>query len=156
MKFSGHLLLLAAFAFLPAVYAQQPPPGPIPGPIASAQKIFIGNAGMDAFSMQAFGELGLNGTAPYDTLYSTVKSWGNYQLVGSPADADLVLEIRFTAPFSGGNGERSWDFQRILANTTWQFQTEVTIYDAKTHFLLWTLTQPVRPASVPSTCSMAT
>lgn len=106
---------------------------------------------MDAFSLQAFEELGMNGAAPYNSLYAAVHSWSKYQLVSSPADADLVLEIRFTAPFSGGNGERSWDFQRILANTTWQFQTDLKIYDAKTHFLLWTLTQPVRPANLKGT-----
>ncbi len=158
MKFPRPSLLSAAlFAALllvvPTVHAQQPPapPAPIPAPILSAQKLFIANGGMDAFSLQAFEELGLNGAAPYNTLYATVNSWSKYQLVSSPADADLVLEIRFTAPFSGGNGERSWDFQRILASTTWQFQTEVKIYDAKTHFLLWTLTQPVRPANLKGT-----
>jgi hypothetical protein len=143
----------AAFALVvPLLHAQQPlAPGPIPAPITSAHKLFIANAGMDAFSLQAFEELGLNGATPYDTLYSTVKSWGNLQLVSTPADADLVLEIRFTAPFSGGNGERTWDFQRILTNVAWQFQTEVTIYDAKTHFLLWRITQPVRPANLRGT-----
>jgi len=158
MKFRSLSLLSAALSaalvlVVPTVHAQQPPapPAPIPAPILSAQKLFIANGGMDAFSLQAFEELGLNGAAPYNTLYATVNSWNKYQLVSSPSDADLVLEIRFTAPFSGGNGERSWDFQRILANTTWQFQTEVKIYDEKTHFLLWTLTQPVRPANLKGT-----
>lgn len=149
--FRSVILLAALAVVLPMAPAQQMPPAPIPAPITSAQKLFIGNAGMDAFSLQAFEELGLNGASPYNVLYSTVNSWGKYQLVSAPADADLVLEIRFTAPFSGGNGERSWDFQRILANVAWQFQIEVQIYDAKTHFLLWTLTEPVRPANLKGT-----
>jgi hypothetical protein len=140
------LVLLAA----PILHAQQTPVrGPVPAPIASAQKIFIANGGMDAFSLQAFEELGLNGTDAYDSLYAAVKSWGQPQLVSSPADADLVLVIRFTAPLVGENG--GWAFQRVLANTRWQFQTELTIYHAKSHFPLWTLTQPVRPANLKGT-----
>ena len=143
--------LLAAFAFvLPLLHAGQiPQHGPVPAAITSAHSIFIANGGMDAFSLQAFEELGLNGTDAYDSLYTAVKSWGNDQLVSSPADADLVLDIRFTAPLVGEHG--GWAFQRVLATTAWQFQTEITIYDAKSHFPLWTLTQPVRPANLKGT-----
>lgn len=145
-------LLPSAFALLlPLLYAAPTtsPRGPVPAPIQSAQKIFIANGGMDAFSLQAFEELGLNGTYAYDSLYDAVKSWGNYQLVSSPADADLVLAVRFTAPLVGEGG--GWSFQRIFATTKWQFQTQLILYDAKTHFPLWTLTQPVRPANLKST-----
>jgi hypothetical protein len=143
-------LLAALVLLLPFALAQQTPTrGTVPTPVTTAQKIFIANGGMDAFSLQAFEELGLNGTDAYDSLYAAVKSWGQPQLVSSPADADLVLVIRFTAPLVGENG--GWAFQRVLANTRWQFQTELTIYDAKSHFPLWTLTQPVRPANLKGT-----
>jgi len=146
-------LFFATFALvLPAVHAQQTAaPGPVPAPIPSAEKIFIANGGMDAFSLQAFEELGLTGTTPYDTLYAAVKSWGKPQIVSSPADADLVLQIRFTAPLTNVGDHINWDFQRIAASTAWQFQIELTVYDAKTHFLLWTLTEPVRPANLKAT-----
>jgi len=120
-----------------------------PRTIASAQKIFIANGGMDAFSLQASKSSGSTEPAPNDSLYAAVESWGQPQLVSAPADADLVLVIRFTAPLVGENG--GWAFQRVLANTRWQFQTELTIYDAKSHFPLWTLTQPVRPANLKGT-----
>jgi hypothetical protein len=148
------------FAFLPVLallaasvlFAQTPaPPGPIPAPMQSAHKIFIANAGMDAFSLQAFQELDLTGTDPYNVLYATIKSWPQYQLISSPADADLVLQIRFTAPLTNVGDHGNWGFQRVLANTTWQFQTDVTIYDAKTHFLLWAITEPVHPANLKGT-----
>ena len=42
-------------------------------------------------------------------------------------------------------------FQHTFANTKWQFQTQLTLYDAKSHFPLWTLTQPVRPANLRGT-----
>jgi hypothetical protein len=145
--------LLAAFALvLPAVRAQQAaPPAPIPAPIPAAQKIFIANGGMDAFSLQAFEELGLTGTTPYDTLYAAAKTWNKPQLVASAADADLVLQIRFTAPLTNVGDHINWDFQHIAASTAWQFQIELTVYDPKTHFLLWTLTEPVRPANLKGT-----
>ncbi|MFP5229318.1 MAG: hypothetical protein ACLGXA_17035 [Acidobacteriota bacterium] len=143
-------LFSALVLLLPLVNAQStPPPGPVPAPITSAQKIFIANGGMDAFSLQAFQEIGLNGTYAYDSLYAAVRTWSQYQIVSSPADADLVLDIRFTAPLVGEHG--NWAFQRVLANTAWQFQTEITILDAKTRLPLWTLTEPVRPANLKGT-----
>jgi hypothetical protein len=152
--FRSALALLPALVLMtaPILRAQTPaPPAPIPAPIQSAQKIFIANGGMDAFSLQAFEELGLNGTDAYDSLYAAVKSWGKYQLVASPGDADIVLDVRFTAPMTNVGNHATWGFERILANTTWQFQTEITILDAKTRLPLWTLTQPVRPANLKGT-----
>jgi hypothetical protein len=142
-------LLATAFAVVPVLVAQQS--APVPAPILSAQKIFIANGGMDAFSLQAFEELDLKGTDAYDSLYAAIGSWGKYQLVTAPSDADLVLEIRFTAPLTNAGEHATWKFQQVAANSTWQFQTEITILDAKTHFLLWTLTEPVRPANLKGT-----
>jgi|HubBroStandDraft_4_1064222.scaffolds.fasta_scaffold170137_3 hypothetical protein len=111
--------------------AQQPaPPAPIPTPILSAQKVFIANGGMDAVSLQSFRRLGLSDNEPYNSFYDAMKDWGHYRLVDSPADADLVLTLRFTAP---------------------QLQISFDILDAKTHFLLWTITQPVQPAALKNT-----
>ncbi len=143
------VLLAAAFAIVPVLGAQNS--APVPAPILSAHKIFVANGGMDAFSLQAFEELGLKGTDAYDSLYTAIGSWGKYELVSLPADADLVLEIRFTAPLTNVGQHNTWKFQEVAANTTWQFQTEITIFDAKTHFLLWTLTEPVRPANLKGT-----
>lgn len=155
---SMHFVFLPALILLaaPLLAAQSaasamPAPAPIPAPILSAHTVFIGNAGMDAFADQVFGELGLTDTEPYDALYAAMKSWGRYQLVDSPAGADLVFEIRSTAPFTTPDKEVVWDFQHIVANSTWQFQNSVAIYDGKTHFLLWTITQPIRPAALAGT-----
>ncbi|HEX3660949.1 MAG TPA: hypothetical protein VHU89_05935 [Acidobacteriaceae bacterium] len=148
------LFLSALLCAAPLLFAQSTtplttPPAPIPTPIRTAHRIFIANAGMDAFSQQAFDELGLAKTNTYDSLYATMLNWKSYQLVSDPAEADLVIEVRCTAPLIGNHD--GWKFQRILANTTWQFQYEITLYDAKTHFLLWTLTEPVRPANLSGT-----
>lgn len=150
--FRFSLLLPALVCVAPLLLAQNPtaaPAAPVPAPLHTAQNLFVANAGMDAFSLQAFDELGLSKTNTYDSLYSTIESWKTEKLVSAPADADLILDVRCTAPFISNHD--GWRFQHILANTTWQFQIELTIYDAKTHFLLWTLTQPVRPANLTGT-----
>lgn len=143
------VLILVPAAILAA--QTPPPPAPIPAPIPGAHSLFLANAGMDAFALQAFNEIGLPATEPYDALYASLKSRGANPLINTPAAADLVLEIRSTAPFTASEKEVSWDFQRIAANTSWQFQISLTIYDAKTHFLLWTITEPIRPANLAGT-----
>jgi len=132
---SVRLCSAAVFLFAPSLFAQQPatiPAGPVPAPIFSAQKVFIVNAGMDASLAESFQSLDLSQTEPYDFFYSAMQSWGRYQLVSSPAAADLVFEIHVAAPG---------------CNTAGQLQNVVTIYDAHTHFLLWTVTQPVKGAN---------
>ena len=80
-----------------------------------------------------------------------MKSWGKYQLVSSPADAELVFEIRVTAALTEACGRTNWDFERALAAGTPQFQTELTIRDARTHSLLWNIAEPVHSANLKGT-----
>ncbi len=132
---SVRLSSAAVFLFATSLFAQQPATiaaGPIPAPIFSAQKVFIANAGMDASLAEGFQSLDLSVTEPYDSFYSAMQSWGRYRLVSSPADADLVFEIHVAAPGCGAGQ---------------QLQTVVTIDDAHTHFLLWTVNQPVKGAA---------
>lgn len=118
-----------------AVWAQIPqagaPAAPVPTQIASAKKVFISNMGTDSMSAAAFRyERAEN--KPYDEFYAAVKAWGRYQLVDSPADADLIYEIGFTAPIT--------DVGRLTAH---QPQFNLSIVDPRTHFRLWTLLAPV-------------
>lgn len=107
-------------------------PGPVPAQIANAKSVFISNTGPDGMPsdmLEKFGEP----NRPYDQLYAAMKSWGRYQLAGSPEDADLVLEIHFTRSFvTGGLGEGAEFYLSVL--------------DEKTHFVLWTLVEPVEGA----------
>jgi hypothetical protein len=107
-------------------------PGPVPAQIVNAKSVFISNTapdGMPTDILQRFGEP----NRPYDQLYAAMKSWGRYQLAASPEDADLVLEIHFTrSEFTGGIGQGAEFYLSIL--------------DTKTHFVLWTLVEPVEAA----------
>jgi hypothetical protein len=103
---------------------------PVPAPILNAKKVFIANAGADALvSPLDQGK----GDKYYNLFYAAMKDWGYYQLVDSPSDADLVLEIYASSPVTSvSNGQA-----RI------QPQLQLSILDAKSHFLLWRLTESV-------------
>jgi hypothetical protein len=126
------LVLLA----VPALTAQQPatPAAPVPPQIAAAHKIFISNAGVDINAQAAFDRAGEPNQA-YDYFYAAMQTWGRYELVSSPAEADLIFEIRFLAPGTY-NGNLP----------IYQPQFGLTILDTKTHFILWTLATPVEGA----------
>jgi hypothetical protein len=126
--------LLALSTVNPAFARQQftdAPNAPIPNQILAAKKVFISNA---------TGEIALppgNPDVTYNEFYSAMKSWGHYQLVGSPADADLIFEIRFTfvigpTGVNQGSGGSSQDFHFRLV-----------IFDAKSHVVLWAFSQSV-------------
>lgn len=60
---------------------------PVPAQILSARKIFVANGG-DDFN---FAALGTNRS--YNQFYAAMKDRGHFELVSSPADADLVCEV---------------------------------------------------------------
>jgi hypothetical protein len=110
------------------------PPAPVPTQIFTAKNVFISNGGLDGIALQTFRKLG-DVDQPYNAFYAAMKEWGKYTLVFSPAEADLVLEIRFKAPFNGD--------KLVPRNAP---QCNLTIYDAKTRFVLWTMLEPVEGA----------
>jgi hypothetical protein len=136
----GRTLLFAlAVTLLPvrAAWAQIPyavSPAPTPPQIAAAKKVFISNAGADGTSYAAL-KRGGDPQQPYDSLYAAMKSWGHYELVDAPSDADLVFAIRFTAPLT--------DCGKLASYAP---QLELKILETKSHFLLWTVTEPVEGA----------
>jgi hypothetical protein len=107
---------------------------PMPTAIQTGKRVFLGNAGVDGMSFAAFRASG-DRNQPYNWFYMAMKSWGRYELVGSPADADLVFEISFAAPLVGADKLPS--FAPYL---------RLEIFDAKTHFLLWTIVEPMEGA----------
>jgi hypothetical protein len=129
--------LAATLIAVPALSAQQPKEtatAPVPAQIAAAHKVFISNAGSD-LSAQAVFKRAEEPEQAYNHFYAAMQNWGRYELVSSPSEADLVFEIRFTAPMY------------VTENlTSYQPQFALNIVDTKTHFLLWSLTEPVQGA----------
>src|SRR5207244_10806386 len=105
-------------------------PPPRATQIFTAKNVFISTGGLDGIALQTFRKLG-DVDQPYNAFYAAMKEWGKYTLVFSPAEADLVLEIRFKAPFNGDKHVPSY-----------APQCNLTIYDAKTRFVLGTNLEP--------------
>ncbi|MGB9148271.1 MAG: hypothetical protein WCC14_20780 [Acidobacteriaceae bacterium] len=134
-------LLLASVAF-----AQQIPPGvtgPIPAAIVSAKTIFISNGGSDSglFPSPFSGDQ----DRPYNQFYKALSADSHYQLVSDPGQADLVLELRLLAPLGPSNPNKA----QGAPDPEPQFRLE--IYDRRTHYVLWTLTQSIRWAILQKT-----
>ena len=117
------LALTMAVLFVPRAEAKkavEPVPGPIPIQVLTGKKVFISYRESDADP----GAPNLT----YNEFYAVMKSWGKYELVPAPADADLVFEIRYVSGLS--------DSQLCLS-----------IVDPKTHVVLWPFIQHVQSSS---------
>jgi hypothetical protein len=119
------------------------PLAPVPPALLNAKKVFISNAGADSglFPHPFSGDP----DRPYNEFYAEIKSWGKYELVGDPSDADLVFELRLIAP----NGPQSPSKQNGAADPLPMFR--LIILDRKTHYVLWALTESVEFAFLQKT-----
>ena len=93
-------ILLAASAMLwplaqptRAQQAHEVLPAPLPAQIVAGRKVFISNGGGDSDGLYSGEPRRL-----YDQFYAAIKSWGRYQIVSSPAEADLAFEISSSNP----------------------------------------------------------
>jgi len=97
------------------------PPAPVPIQILTAKKIFITNGDSDPV-------LDVPNLA-YSELYASLKNQGIYEFVQTPADADVVLEVRF----------------EIVIPTQGYYLLRLAIIDPKTSIVLWRITEHVQP-----------
>jgi hypothetical protein len=125
-------LAYAAPANPPVQAPQDPPPSaPVPSQIAAAHTVFLVNGGADHNFPIAEDQA-------YNSIYAALKTWGRFQLVDSPAQADLILNLHDIAPVTAvGGGDRT----EAYAITSPAFQ--LTLTDARTNIALWTITSPV-------------
>jgi hypothetical protein len=115
---------------LPAAAAGEPKPvatAPIPTQIMAAKKVFIANGGGDQLTEDDPIFSGGPDRA-YNQFYAAIKTWGRFDIVASPADADLLLEIRQEVQI-GSLGGKAGGFATPL------FHLEIR--DPKTNALLW-------------------
>jgi hypothetical protein len=120
------VVFIAAMTVVVPVFGQKQPMdgAPIPAQIITAKKVFVSNAGEER---NPSGDLSFSGgpDRSYNQFYAAMKSWGQYDLTATPADADLVLEIRLTAVISSG----------------FYYQLRLVILDPKTRTILWTFVE---------------
>jgi hypothetical protein len=129
-----------------ALVAQQSDPvaiAPVPALLLNAKKVFVSNAGADSglFPHPFSGDP----DRAYNEFYANVEGWGRYQLVATPAEADLIFELQLTAP----NGPANADKQKGASDPLPMLR--LVIYDRPTHYVLWALTESIEPAALQKT-----
>jgi hypothetical protein len=137
---------VVALLWVNAVAAQQPAPvaiAPVPDLLLSAKKVFVSNAGADSglFPHPFNGDP----DRAYNEFYANVESWGRYQVVATPVEADLVFELQLTAP----NGPANADKQKGASDPLPMLR--LVFYDRPTHYVLWALTESIAPAALQKT-----
>lgn len=120
-------LTLATLQLSLSMAQSKPPVAPIPPQILAAKKVFIANAGGDEMTGDDPHFSGGPDRA-YNEFYAAMKSWGRFEIVNSPADADLLLEIRQYVSAVTPTGRGSSSFIP-------QFQLDIR--DPKTGAMLW-------------------
>jgi len=121
-----------------AAQTKQVLPGPIPTQIITAKKVFIANAGGDEPGIdEPIFSGGVDRS--YNQFYAAMKNAGRYELVGSPAEADLIFEIRFTVDT---NTTKVFKGDSIGSSLDPQFRLEIR--EPKTNALLWAFTEHVQ------------
>jgi hypothetical protein len=134
---TGALLCLAAPVWAQGTLAAN---APVPSQITSARTAFVSNAGTETYGSDVYYRLTKYDGGPdrlYNTFYNSLKTWQRFTLVGSPAGADVAIELRFANPIV--DRENRYDF-------TYDPQVSATLVDPKTHITLWTLTEHIEPA----------
>jgi hypothetical protein len=118
----GIAMMFPATVTVLAQTAGKAPVAPLPSQILTAKKVFIANGG-GGFDKEIW-----NGdpSRTYNEFYGAIKSWGYYEIVGTPADADLVLQIGISSsPRISGGEVIPW------------FQARLAMLDPKSNILLW-------------------
>ncbi|MDE1175939.1 MAG: hypothetical protein PW789_04965 [Edaphobacter sp.] len=138
------LIVICLVAILGATaFAQQPASAPVPPALTSAKSVFVSNAGSDSglFPHPFSG-------APdraYNEFYDGMKGLGRFDLVSDPSQADLVLELQLTAP----NGPK--DADKAKGGSDPLPMLRLVIWDRRSHFVLWALTESVDKANLQKT-----
>jgi len=158
MNSSRYLLAFVFASVASPALAQQMPAyteaGPVPPAITHAKSIFVSNGGSDSglfpeplpFSSTVLSQP-FTGDAgrPYTQFYAALQATRQFTLVADPNQADIVLELRLTAPYGPSNPNR----QNGASDPLPQFR--LVAYDVKSHYILWTFTESIEPAFLQKT-----
>lgn len=137
----------AAFAVGSVCRAQMPAytqPAPVPPALTTAKTVFLSNAGGDSglFPEPFFRSKEYFSGDPsraYSEFYAELQSTRKFVLVPDPSQADLVVAI---SVMTG----RSVDFVYLPS-------FRLVIYDARTHYILWTINRSIKPANLQRTAN---
>jgi len=117
------------------------PPAPLPSQILAGKKVFISNVPGALFLSPRNAED--DPYRPYNQFYASLKSWGYYELVPAPADADLIFEINLADRPTLGNA--------MVQSSVRLAYLDLTVHDPKTQTVLWWFAERVQGANRPAT-----
>jgi hypothetical protein len=147
-------IVCAALLSAVAALAQQPAgtqAGPVPSAILAAKKIFVSNASADSglipspFSYDpSRGYYSGGPDRVYNEFYAALKKSGQFEMVGDPSDADLVLYP----------GIKIYQYEPNVKIYQYAAAFRLVIYDRKTNFVLWTLIEPIKPCTRQKACDI--
>jgi hypothetical protein len=138
LKCSWLLLLVA----VPLWAQQMPLPAPVPPKLLS-KTVFLSNAGADS---GLFPSPFSGGTSrAYDYMYKALTAGGVYTLVDDPAKADVVFELRVTAPEGPQSPNKTYGAADPLP------MARLVVYDRATHYVLWTVSESIDVAYLQKT-----
>lgn len=128
-------MALAAGPATAAWQGEKEAPAPVPAQIPTAKRAFLSNAGGVVNHNAPPPGTGFSGgpDRAYNQFYAAVKKTGEFELAAAPAEADVILEIRFDEPYYWlGKGDIAVDPQIRLV-----------IRDPRTHTALWGITEHI-------------
>ena len=141
-------LVWAAILFAVVANGQTAPPpplslAPVPTALLNAKKVFISNAGADSglFPHPFSGDP----DRAYNEFFAGIQGWGRYQIVTDPSEADIVFELQLMAP----NGPSNANKVKGASDPLPMFR--LVIFDRKTHYVLWALTESIDAANLQKT-----
>ena len=140
LALSGAVVLVAA----PCLHGQaKSAQSLVPAAILNAKTVFVSNGGSDGglypepFSGDA--------NRPYFEFVEQLEHLGKYQLALDPSQADLVMQIQLEAPTGPEHNSKQLGAADFLPFF------KLTIFDCKTRFVLWTVTEPIEFAVLQKT-----
>ena len=134
-------LLLSASAVMAFAQLRNAAPAPTPPAILHAKTVFLSNLSADSGLIPDI----YSGTPDrgFNEFYAALAASHRFTIVSDPAQADLVLSLRLVAPIdvaAAREEPRPEGFPQPLP------LFRLTIYDRPSHYVLWTLTEPIQKA----------
>ena len=119
-----------------AISRKNIPSAPLPAAVVHARKAFLLNGQTSGQYLTKNGNI-----LAFDTLYTDMKRWGKYELVDSPTEADIVVELQYR-PYSEGSrsfGVYNPSTRTVQTRSVDQFGADfaLVIYEAKSKEQLW-------------------
>jgi hypothetical protein len=130
------IALFASFAGSAVATKKEVPKSPLPVIVQSSTRAFLTNGGGTPLA--------------FDEFYSQMKQWGRFQLTASPAEADIVIELKYVIEDKGEHTSSSYNFYtkqtQVYSYDVTDPQLVLNIYEPKAGSLLWSTTDHRRLA----------